>query len=825
MSSNFKKSNLSLVAIDGHIALSKTDAWAFYKLSSVPYEFLEDDEKETIAYQINNALEALIQRPDRAVDCHLLITSRPLDTAAWRKQLELRAQNWDPMPGFPGYIDEMEDYLAKRGFQEKEVFLGVHLGKRSAVEEGKGFAAVKDTLLDIINTAIGIEDKEVSEAELTKWRKEARIYTRSLETGKLGASPATASQIARLVKQPLYPSMEVPPVTLQDRERWGRGEILALTESFIENNRKFLKITQTGPTGQDIEGYRATLAFSRFPDVLEFPAQEPWIHYSSMLGWGVNFYSRFSIVPSLKVKKDVHKKLQEAKDEAKNATAAGGELPLDIQEKMATAQNLEYSLNRDRDSWIYGWHRITVEAPTEALLRDRVTTVIDHYRNLGIEVVWSDGDQFSLLQESMPADRVRVNSYQQRQSLSIISGGMPTATEAVGDRVERNKGWIGPFLGVTTARIEEPVFLSVHSAIARNNAPGVIITGSPGGGKSFTAFTLTCQMALQGVWAIYIDPKADASTIVEVPGMGYTNVFDLRHGEPGMLDPFSLSTGSDSETNLMAVETLRLLAGSNISPDQESVLYETVAQVAEEPNPSLTRVVDVLMSRNDSPAAKSLAHNLDFARKLPFANLCFAPQGKVGLKVDQGLTVITMLGLDLPNSDEDRNDYTLPNRLAVAIMYLLTTFTLNLMESLNRSHPKAVIVDEAWAITSTREGKKMIPKIARMGRSLNTALIMVSQNAGDFLDEGLVNSMSIKLAFRAKSRGEVSGVLDLFDLTHDDYNREIIQTLNTGECLMQDADGRTSLVQVESWNPEWQKAFDTNPETRGKDTQPEPALA
>jgi len=47
--------------------------------------------------------------------------------------------------------------------------------------------------------------------------------------------------------------------------------------------------------------------------------------------------------------------------------------------------------------------------------------------------------------------------------------------------------------------------------------------------------------------------------------------------------------------------------------------------------------------------------------------------------------------------------------------------------------PKAIFLDEAWAVTSTPEGAKLVPEVSRMGRSRNTALILVSQNAGDLL--------------------------------------------------------------------------------------------
>ena len=68
-------------------------------------------------------------------------------------------------------------------------------------------------------------------------------------------------------------------------------------------------------------------------------------------------------------------------------------------------------------------------------------------------------------------------------------------------------------------------------------------------------------------------------------------------------------------------------------------------------------------------------------------------------------------------------------------MYLLTRYAKRLMLSLNKNHPKAIFIDEAWAITSTPQGAKLIPEVARMGRAHNTALVLVSQNAGDLMKE------------------------------------------------------------------------------------------
>ena len=83
----------------------------------------------------------------------------------------------------------------------------------------------------------------------------------------------------------------------------------------------------------------------------------------------------------------------------------------------------------------------------------RTEAVTEHYRDAGIDVVNSTGDQFSLLCESLPGDKVRLSSYLQRQPLYTIAGGMPTATVGLGDRPDGGRAgsarisarrWAGP---------------------------------------------------------------------------------------------------------------------------------------------------------------------------------------------------------------------------------------------------------------------------------------------------------------------------------------------------------------------------------------------
>ena len=108
--------------------------------------------------------------------------------------------------------------------------------------------------------------------------------------------------------------------------------------------------------------------------------------------------------------------------------------------------------------------------------------------------------------------------------------------------------------------------------------------------------------------------------------------------------------------------------------------------------------------------------------------------GRASRSTRQGwTTVFTLAGLTLPDTATSRDDYSYEQRLSVALLYLVSQFARRLLNGMDRRLPKAIFLDEAWAITSTPEGAKLVPEVSRMGRSRNTALILVSQNAGDLL--------------------------------------------------------------------------------------------
>src|SRR5260370_24016294 len=202
------------------------------------------------------------------------------------------------------------------------------------------------------------------------------------------------------------------------------------------------------------------------------------------------------LIPPAKASKDVGRKLAHARDMDAHIREAGADAPLALAEHLVAARMLEHGITKERLPFVYGWHRLIVTGPTRELCERRVEAVGEHYRDIGIDVVNSTGDQFSLLCESLPGDKVRLTSYLQRQPLYTIAGGMPTATVDLGDRPVESAGWVGPYIGETIGRARSVVHFDPLVAAARNRPTAGAITGEPRGGQATLAPLMNLPLAV-----------------------------------------------------------------------------------------------------------------------------------------------------------------------------------------------------------------------------------------------------------------------------------------------------------------------------------------
>ena len=794
------RSRLDIRYFDDRILLTDTHAWAYFRLPSISYEFTTPEEREALATNITVALAA-IRMPDAEV--HLRIAHRSYPAADWATGLDATS---DGGSGWREYLDESYQHVWTKDFWSKEIYLGVRLGQRGMRAQISG--GVLSQFISLYQSGerrLGIEDDAVGSTEAGKWIDQAERVGRALAASALAARHATSDELAWLLRHPLMGSLGDPPPSATNRRTWGAGEIEGLFEGQVHNGRTLLRLEHT--TG---DSFAAFLSFSRFPDVMAFPDGEPWLHYADSLPFPVEVSSRMRLIPPAKASKDVSRRLAHARDMDAHIREAGVEAPIALAEQIAAARMLEHGITKERLPFVYGWHRLIVTAATRSLVIRRVEAVIEHYRDIGIDIVNSTGDQFSLLCESLPGDRVRLASYLQRQPLYTIAGGMPTATVDLGDRIADGVGWIGPYIGETLGRARAIVHFDPLIAAGRNRPTAIAITGEPGGGKTTLALLLIYQLALRGATVAVIDPKGDATSLVRLlQSRGRrARILSLESAAPGLLDPFSF--GDDLATKrTMATETLRLLL-PKMSEERESAMIQAVGAVAAGPRPSLGKVVRQL-EQADDPASKNLGAVMRSVSEMRLARLCFAPSGGQQVDAEGWTTVFTLGGLTLPDTAIGRGDYSYEQRLSVALLYLVSQFARRLLNGMDRRIPKAIFLDEAWAITATPEGAKLVPEVSRMGRSRNTALILVSQNARDLLNEQVTNCISSVFAFRSSERAEVQSVISLLGVEASDEHKAVLRGLGNGEAIFRDLDGRAGRIGIDLASDELQRWLDTNP--------------
>jgi hypothetical protein len=320
---------------------------------------------------------------------------------------------------------------------------------------------------------------------------------------------------------------------------------------------------------------------------------------------------------------------------------------------------------------------------------------------------------------------------------------------------------------------------------------------------------LAYQLALRGAWVDVLDPKGDTAALVRLPGIAKTRLLEVSGGDAGMLDPFALAETPEHQASL-AAETLRLLLPPDVGFNREGALLTVCKAVTEEPDPSLHKVVGKLIRHPDAEA-RDVGAMLQAVSGYPLARLCFAPHRLQPILPDEHLTVIQVAGLSLPEPGTRRRDQGWPERLSVAVLFLVADFIKRLAQRRDPRQPKAIIIDEAWVLTATPQGRQLIESLARMGRRHNTVVMLVSQNADDFLSEKVRNCVSAKFAFRSTDDAEVAAVLRLLGVDDTPAHADEVRSLRNGECIFADLDGRVGTIAIDLVSTDLLRAFDTTP--------------
>lgn len=449
---NKKKLDISALAVIDNVVYNKSDAWAYYRLTNSVYDFLSDDAKVSVASQLVNAFSNLIADRVDPLECHMIVTSTPVDVDSWEDQIRTVSKNWNHAPGFDRYLQETVEHLKREEYLKKVTYLGINLGKRGSLGLGGsalegGIQGAFEQVKNWLNTALQLPGEEISEVEEKATRAKEEEFYRTISTGNLVGERVTAEEILLLIKRQFYPSMPSPYLDIDHDYRIGPGDLELELSSAIENRLRWLRFDQI-VDGEEMIGYRAVLTITNMPRQVDFPYSMPFMYFLHKVGLSFPSYSRFTLMPNEKMKRELEKKKKEAKDELENIAAGaetadtmtGASAPAETAEAIADMHMLNEMLAVDKNPWVQGTYRIVIETPDEATLKNWCATMKQRFGDIGVQLNWTIGDQSQLFLEQMPGDKIREKAHTQITDLVYFGTSGFNYSSDVGDLVSGSDG-------------------------------------------------------------------------------------------------------------------------------------------------------------------------------------------------------------------------------------------------------------------------------------------------------------------------------------------------------------------------------------------------
>lgn len=591
-----------------------------------------------------------------------------------------------------------------------------------------------------------------------------------------------------------------------------RYDLIKPTRCLIEEKQRFLRIVH-----EDSEVYVAYFTINSIVGELDFPSSEIFYYQQQQFTFPIDTSMNVEIVTNKKALTTVRNKKKELKDLDNHAWQAGNDASANVMDALDSVDELETTLDQNKESMYKLSYVIRVSAPDTDELKRRCDELKDFYDDLNVKLVRPFGDMLGLHSEFLPASKRYINDYIQYVTSDFLAGLGFGATQQLGETEGIYMGY-----SIDTGRnvYLQPALASQGVKGSVTNALAAAFLGSLGGGKSFCNNLLVYYAVLFGGQAVIVDPKAERGnwkeTLPEIASE--INIVNLTSAaeNKGMLDPYVIMENvKDSES--LAIDILTFLTGiSSRDGDKFPVLRKAIRTVTQSDTRGLLRVIDALR-KEDTEISCNIANHIESFTDYDFAHLLFS-DGMVEntISLEKQLNIIQVADLVLPDKDTGFEEYTTMELLSVAMLIVISTFALDFIHT-DRSVFKIVDLDEAWTFLSVAQGKTLSNKLVRAGRSMNAGVYFVTQNAGDVSDENMKNNIGLKFAFRSTDLKEIKRTLAFFGVdAEDENNQKRLRDLENGQCLLQDLYGRVGVVQIHPVFSELLTAFDTRPPIRNE---------
>jgi hypothetical protein len=452
-----------------------------------------------------------------------------------------------------------------------------------------------------------------------------------------------------------------------------------------------------------------------------------------------------------------------------------------------------------RPSMLYASLSLAVGAADREELERRVERLRGAYGD--VVLYRPRGLQEALWLDHLPrVDGGRVRDYVQQVTAQQFGAMVATATTLIGDDQ-------GQELGHLTGGLGTAVLYDVTAPPRQSRASAVMLAGTTGSGKTVTAELIALGALARGSRIIDFDPKGDHYWPAVPELAGRVEVLELASGEDapaGALDPLVIAPAELRE-DLALSYLLELLPDPPAS--WEHALARAVRDVAQAARPCTRAVLDRLREL-DGTAGGEVADALEVIAEVGLGRLGFGEHRDTATAAEAELTTIRIPGLTLPGQGVARESYTRTERISVATLSLVAAKALQLVTT-DRARHKVVILDEAWFLLSSSQGRALIDRLVRYVRAFNATILLLTQLVEDA--PGIRELVRTWLLFGHDSAEQIAMGLGLAGVAATDERVARMQDAQPGLCVMRDLQGRVAEIQVDARDPELLAALNTSP--------------
>jgi len=735
--------------------------------------------------------------------------------------------------GWQEFLEGHERYLAGSQKWVPELYLGVSLKPPPPQRLGGSLLRQADRARRRLEDLAGVNAAQpVSGSELTGLlAAEERIFERVRRAlGNLRDRPvarrATTRELQWLLRRTPCRGVAEPRMD----PHWRPGALVIESEEddterhYEPRETDFLRLLNAPRLeeerslvidAEECRTHQAMLAVGGFPEEAIFPGPRAELLFAPLEGvdFPVDATLHLRWTANRAAISQVKKKILEADNTFAEEQKGQHGATWQTEENRVIARELDaYLQSEGRPPLLEATILIAVGADSPEECERRVEALRGEYGT--VELHRPLGLQSALYDDHLPrAGGATVGDYYEVVTIEQFAATMPIASHHVGS--ER-----GVYIGEATGGSAQPVLFDPTEASTAGRATAMLMVGTPGSGKTVGSELLAFVAERRGSLVVTVDPKPDHGLDRVKALAGRVSIIELSGEERyrGLLDPLRIAAPSLRE-DLTASYLMELLPQA--PPAWETHVRRAVKDAIAQDSQSSLDVLERLRLRGHSDATDAF-EALEVWADSGLGRLAFSPGAVRGRDdAERAVTTIRADALTLPVREAQRKDWAPSERLAVATLKLVATYAMRLASDPSRH--AVVLLDEAWMLLESQDGRRLVDRLARLGRSQNVTLILATQRLGDVGEvEELVGT---RMIFKIETPGEAKRALTLLGLDEEDEG--LVQRLRDyekGLCLMRDINDRVAEVQIELVYDDLLHQLDTSPgATRLREEQVEAA--